>query len=315
MTISPTRTATITALLFAVGAGPASAAPAPVTSGALTWTMANVYETSASANTNRTWLGYTTGMPPLASGTAAASAGASGAQVTPTSPRGADRLYAFTYPAGGGTFDAAARTGTVELRGAVTFASTTHGYTISVEDPRIVLEGATGRILATGRNAGGGYSYDDGVVFELDLSAAEVRSEGAATVIAGMVPRVGSEGLVFPSGSRGYAAGAGPDRTPNSFGAFALMVAAAETAAPGAIRATIPGPRAGRLVKARLARPLTAARRAVRLLRRGRLVAQGSLRGRWLVLRPRKVNGRYPSIGGRYVLTGGGIGRVAVLVS
>ena len=74
--------------------GGALAAPAPaatVTSGELGWTQFNVYELAAPQGTNRTWLGYVTGGPPLANGAATPSDGATGAPVTTASARGANR--------------------------------------------------------------------------------------------------------------------------------------------------------------------------------------------------------------------------------
>jgi hypothetical protein len=297
----------LTALAIAPVAG---AAPAAVQTGALDWTMANVYESSAPQNTNRTWLGYTTSPPPLAAGSAVASAGAVGEAVTTTSARGADKLYTFGYPATGGSFDAAIQTGTVELDGAVTFASQMHGFTISVEDPQLVLSGATGQLFGSGKNTGGSYDRSGGAVFDLDLSAAQVSDAADGTrTIAGIVPRIATEGLVFPSGSRGYAAGSGPDRTPNTFGAFTLRVKvepAAAAPAPAPIAGTVRGPRAAKTVRVTLASRLTTGGKAVaiRLLRKGKVVATGTAAQRRLTLKPRRAGGKFVAIKGTYTVKG-----------
>lgn len=50
------------------------------------------------------------------------------------------------------------------------------------------------------------------------------------TTITGLVPAIATADKVWPGGS--YPVGAGPDRTPNTFGAFALDVSTAQAAAP-----------------------------------------------------------------------------------
>jgi hypothetical protein len=292
-------------LLAGLALAPA-ATGATVRTGGLDWTMANVYESSAAQNTNRTWLGYTTSPPPLASGSATPSAGATGDPVTPASAKGVDQLYTFGFPATGGSFDPAAQSGTVELDGTVTFRSDMHGFSISVEKPQIVLAGATGQIFGSGTNTGGTYDRSGGAIFDLDLNHAQVTDAADGTrTIAGIVPRIATEGLVFPAGSRGYARGAGPDRTPNTFGSFTLRVKVADEAE--ALTGTVTGKRAAKTVKVMLAEPLGAGTIAVRLLRKGKVVATGKAKGRKLTLKPHKAKGSYLPVKGAYTLRGKGL--------
>lgn len=206
----------------AAALAPAAAGAAPVTAGALTWAQFNVFDTSAPANTNRTWMGYVTA---IAAGTVTASGGARGAAVTPTSPRGADQRFAFDYPATGGTLDAATNTGSIELAGAVVFESRAHGFTITVERPRVVLSGATGLVYASGRGSSskGAGTYDRSEpLFDLDLrGASTTRGAGGEHVITGIVPALATADRAFPAN---YAKGSGPDRTPNTFGEFSLAL-------------------------------------------------------------------------------------------
>ena len=141
--------------LLVAGALAAPAPAATVASGELEWTQFNVYELAAPAGTNRTWLGYVTGGPPLANGNATASDGATGATVTPASTRGADQAYSFGFPTGtGGTYDEYTGTGTVELTGTLTFTSAAHGFTISVEDPQLEARRQQRPAVRLGREGG-----------------------------------------------------------------------------------------------------------------------------------------------------------------
>ena len=136
----------------------ALAAPAPaatVTSGELEWTQFNVYELAAPQGTNRTWLGYVTGGPPLANGAATPSDGATGDPVTAASARGADQAYTIGFPTGtGGSYDEYTGKGTIELTGTLTFTSAAHGFTISVEDPQLKLDGNDGAAVRLRRALG-----------------------------------------------------------------------------------------------------------------------------------------------------------------
>lgn len=317
-------------LTAAAAALPATgvAATAPVASGGLDWTIANVYDSAAPQGTDRTWLGYDTGPPPLAAGSATPSAGATGDTVNLTSPRGRTALNTFSYSASGGSYDAAAGAGTIETKGTVTFLSQAHGYEITVTNPVINLDGAVGQIFASGKNTTGtkAYTRTDGAIFDLDLSAAQVSDAADGTrTIAGIVPRIATTGVVFPAGERGYPAGAGPDRTPNTFGSFTVRVktkppgadptpagpsapdsAPALAQSPRRTTGTVQGARRARRVVVRLEHDLgNSARRTlhVRLLAKGRTVAKGSLRDRLLRLTvARTRRGAYPRIKGVYTL-------------
>jgi hypothetical protein len=229
-----------TALAAAVGASPASAG---VT---LDWTTANVYNSAAPVNTERTWLGYTTNPTPFAGaqGTATPSAGALGVPVTPASPRGVDELFTFYYPAVDGVIDTDELSGSMTFDGTVTFTSAAppagHGFTISVDDPRIVLNGdGTGVLYATGLYTPGApgsapAAYAETPVFDLDLDGVagpptypaatwKLRADGTRT-LSGIVASIATAGVPFPGGAQGYAVGAGPNRTPPTFGTFAITI-------------------------------------------------------------------------------------------
>lgn len=225
MNVSPLRSRRARILLstavasaaVAAGAPAAAAAAGDVTGGGLTWTSANVYVSGGA----RTWLGYVT---QLAAGTATASGQAAGAPVTPASPAGETALDSFTFPVAardGGTYDSTARTGTINTSGTVTFASSQYGFSISVSDPVIKLDGTTGTLSASGTGAAAPYTADQ-PLFNLDLSQATVKETAVGTqTIENIVPSLAAVGTAFPPN---YQVGAGPDRTPNTFGTFSLDV-------------------------------------------------------------------------------------------
>lgn len=224
---------------------PPSSIPAPVsTPGKLVWTQLNVFETSAPANTNRTWLGYFTrsATGPAAAGTNRGtftpSAGAVGQTVTPDSPRGLDAVYTTTFPMISSTANAATKTGIVRYGGLVTYYSAPmpagHGITVSIQNPRIEFDGTnTAKLYATGLRTqfgstdGSTEPYDESApVFTLDLSAAPVESNpDGTTTFRNVVPSIAATDHVFRGQGPGtYPAGAGPDRTPNTFGSFDITV-------------------------------------------------------------------------------------------
>lgn len=215
------------AALCASGFTAAQANAADVTAGSLSWTSANVF-----SGMERTWLGYTT---TLARGTATPSAGATGDTVDSASPSGAAALYTWTYGGATGTYEPADGTGTIQYSGVVTFASPAppagHGFTISVDNPKLVLNGDSGQLFASGASTNAAGSYDASQpLFNLDLTNATVtlRANGSRT-ISGIVPALASEGTAFPGS---YRAGDGPNRTPNTFGELAFNVRTAPVAGP-----------------------------------------------------------------------------------
>jgi len=288
-------------LSLALVAGATSAAPASaatVTGGSLDWTAANVYETGAPAGTNRTWLGYVTGPPPLAVGSATPSAGATGDTVDTGSARGATELYTWSYGATGGSYDEYTGTGTIDYTGVVTFNSTAHGFTITVDNPQVVLNGNTGQVFASGQSSSGTYDRS-APLFNLDLSNSNVTLHADGTrSITGIVPSLATANTAFPAN---YAVGAGPDRTPNTFGAFGLQVrlsgggggsiGPAGPAGPiGPVGPAGPQGPAGKATvqRARLKRAPFPGRRShqvVVMTKRGRMVTTGRVRGRNLRLK------------------------------
>ena len=221
-TLCPRRVAGLfaTAAAVAVAASPSGASAATVATGHLDWTQFNTYV----GGTERTWLGYVTGPgPALAAGTATAVAPATGPTVDTSSTRGATEDYTTVFPATSGTYDPNTNTGDIELGGALAFASSAHGFTISIENPEVVLTGSTGQVFASGQAGGASPAFDRSQpLFNLDLSAATltIAIDGTRT-ITGIVPSLATVNTAFPGN---YAAGAGPDRTPNTFGAFALTL-------------------------------------------------------------------------------------------
>lgn len=204
----------------------------------LDWTQTNVYGSAPPAGqpvTGRTWLGYVTNPTAFsgAQGTFTPSDGASGATVTKTSPRTTDNVFTTRFAVVSNTVSAATRTGVVRLRGLVTFFSpgpapaAGHDFTITVKDPRIVFDGSpTAKLYATGKKSPGTADYDETTAL-FDLAVGEVTDNGNGTSTFGtLAPSVVETGYAFPEQ---YPAGAGPDRTPNTFGSFALTV---PTAAP-----------------------------------------------------------------------------------
>jgi hypothetical protein len=302
----PRRTAGLLAAvaLSAVGI-PSAASAGTVKSGHLDWTQFNTYV----GGTERTWLGYVTGPSPAqANGNATPIAPATGDTVTPASPRGAAEDFTTVFPATGGTYDATDGTGTIVLDGGLEFAAPAppagHGFTITVLKPKVVLNGLTGQIFASGQGGAtpiGPYDRSK-PLYDLDLSNATVtlKADGSR-VLSGIVPSLATAGVAFPGN---YLVGAGPERTPNTFGTFSLTVKTnggdtgpagkdGKDGAPGATGPAGPAGPAGkngtsatiRSVKAVLAKaPFKgAATRKVGVYNsKGKKVASGTVKGRVL---------------------------------
>lgn len=246
--MTPTTTPRLLALAaLATGAAalPAAAQAATVTSGHLDWTQTAIYAGSDPL-VDHTWLGYVTGPPfAQANGTVSPIAPATGDTVSPppTSPRGEN--YTQSLPAASGTYDPTDGTGSIELDGGVDFAGTGHGFDITVEKPLIELEGLTGKLYASGKGSTDSGTYDRSApLFDLDLSQAEVtlKADGSRQ-ISGIAPSVATAETAFPNN---YAVGAGPDRSPNTFGSFSLTLkTATDDAAAGPAGPTGPAGVAG----------------------------------------------------------------------
>jgi hypothetical protein len=288
----------------ALAVAPAQAADYTVTGGRLDWTLPNHF---VSGDPARTWLGYLTNAsgPGAANGSASVTlpatmtdpAGTAVTTVGASAARGLDQLYTISFPvaAAGGTYSDTG-VGGVELGGLATFV--THGLSLTLGDPQVRLNGLAGALHASGVNASGAPYDRTNPQLLLDLTTAEVklRADGAR-VITGIVP-TSAPGTVLsgaPAGSRVF------------FGRMALTleldypqggtgpVVAGSPGAEGPRGAAGPqgpagarGP-AGKSTTIRTFRlkrapfPGTAKRR-VTLLKRGKVLATGSVQRRTLRL-------------------------------
>lgn len=228
------RLARLAAPLAAGAAALAVAAPASaanVSGGHLDWSSPDVYVSGGA----RTWLGYVT---TLANGTATPSNGATGDTVTPASPHGETSIATWAYNRLRGEYDSGTKTGNLSASGTVTFASTQYGFSISVENPVVVLNGAQSTLSASGASgATPGTTYTtQSPLFNLDLTKATFTASDAGVVtVAGIVPSLATASTAFPPN---YQVGAGPDRTPNTFGSFALTI---DTAVTGRLKSQSKG--------------------------------------------------------------------------
>ena len=221
MTSITTRRLAIALIATGAAALPSAAQAGTVKSATLDWTETAIY-TGADPLLDHTWLGYVTGPPfAQANGTVSPIAPATGDTVTPSSTRGDD--FTQSFPLTSGTYDATEGTGTIQLDGGVDFAGTGHGFDITVTKPKLVLDGLSGKLYAEGKRSGTPATYDaTQPLFNLDLSGAEVKIKAdGSRVIGPIVPALATAETAFPSN---YAVGAGPDRTPNTFGSFSLTV-------------------------------------------------------------------------------------------
>jgi hypothetical protein len=212
----------VAAIAVATAMIPAAASAATVATGHLDWTQTAVYN---SGTPQRTWLGYVTGDPTvgLAGGSATPTAPATGPTVDTTSARGVAATYTTVFPATVGSYDPNTGAGAIELDGGLTFTSPVHMFTITVDQPGIVLDGDVGQLYASGTGGGDTPTYDDAEpLFDLDLSDATVtlKADGSR-VISDIVPSIATANWAFPSN---YPAGSGPERNPNTFGSFDLTL-------------------------------------------------------------------------------------------
>jgi Htaa len=308
------RVPALAALTLVALAVPASAAT--VTAGKLDWSTTKIYISGGPVD--RTWLGYVTSPSPLANGTATPSDGATGDTVTTATASGT--LATWSFPLVGGTYEPADGTGTIAFDGSVTFVSPPpppgptggHGFTYSIADPRIVLNGDSGQLFASGvgtpRGSRGPTPYDPNLpIFNLDLSNATVtlHANGSRT-IAGIVPSIATASLAFPSD---YGVGAGPDRRPNTFGAFSLRVKTAPVAGPKGDKGDPGAPGKSVVLQTSVLRrapfPDGGRRHEIELLttRGKQLVARGAVRAR--TIRVRLAEGRTQRLRGVYLLKTG----------
>jgi hypothetical protein len=335
------RAATAAAIGAVALAMTASAASAD---GQLRWTFENAYASGCSATgLHCTWLGYMTNPTPGSGtrGSVSATAPALGSTVTPASPRGANVFNTFAFPLDDAASSATTYTGaaqSLEFDGTIAFVSplppSGHGITMTVQDPRIELAGnGTGALFASGVKAAGVGStapYDrTKPVFDLDLANVVVSTayDGTQTV-EGIVPSIDETDYAFPAN---YVTGAGPDRTPNTFGGFTLVLDRPESAGgavgpagpagpaglagpAGAVGPTGP---AGTTTIERIqivtlaAAPFGKGSRKVRVLKRGKLMARGTVKGSALRVTLTERAGK--RLAGRLVLRVAGGKRRAVV--
>lgn len=332
MTRSTRRSAgALAAALTAAALVPAGASAAEVTASKLRWSMVNQYDTSLPSNTNRTWLGYvlnTGAGPQFSNGTATVSDGATlevpagwvAPALTPTTldgtaPEGLDKVYTFGFggnAAGRGTYDPATAKAELEFTG--TLAFTVHGLGVNLQQPKVVLDGTKGTLTASGLGSPDLRTivpYDRAKpILNLDLSDATVTPhvDGSET-ISGIVPSIASTHLF----SAAYPVGAGPNRSPNTFGSLSIRLAvpptAAITATPVAGPAGPAGPQgpkgdpgitgASTTVRTQtyvLARAPFGGTRAVNVTvlgRKGSPLTVGSVKGRTLKVRRTLTRGTY----------------------
>ncbi|MBJ7459010.1 MAG: HtaA domain-containing protein [Thermoleophilaceae bacterium] len=201
-----------TVLIFAFATGAAQA------STVLNWTQTKVWSGS-----QRTWLGYVTDGTPYAGANGTATGTGPTSPVGPTSATGD---YTFGYAFSSGTVNPTNLTGTLQFSGTVEFQSAAHMFDITVENPSITFNGdGTAQLYASGKNGDGTTTYSAAApLFNLDLSSSSCSFNPAdqTYTLGNIIPSLATAGSAFPSGAQGYAVGAGPDRTPNTFGSFSL---------------------------------------------------------------------------------------------
>lgn len=346
MTTSPSGRRGARALLVGAAAALATAlaaAPAGAAGVTLEWSSVNAYTSGCSATgVNCTWAGYVTNPTPGAGarGTASPIAPATGPTLTPTSPRGADQAVTWSLPAVSGSISVVETTGAMEFDGGVSFVSPAppagHGFTITLEDPRLVFNNDGGLLYASGlttpRGAPAPVAYDrTQPVFVLRGATWSINADGSTTLTA--APEIAVRGYAFPAD---YDVSDGPDRSPNTFGSFTIKVPAnvgpvgpkgdkgdkGDTGAAGRNGTNGANGRDGttrtiRIQTSSLARaPFKGkAARKVRVTARGssRTLATGTVKGRKLTITLARGVGK-KQLKGRYVLrlTGGKRGSAVV---
>lgn len=292
--------------------------------------------TSYDANRNRTWLGHVTSnafsTAQSANGVVSPIAPATGPTVDSSSERGPEALNTFSFVDASGSYDEYTGVGRIELSGGVDAVSPVdrQGFHITLVDPVLDLDGDTGKLYAHGvTDTGGKTSYDetcttitaevpscssacvatpdDCPVMTLDLSQATVTRKADGTRVIGPI----APAMARTDWMNGYALGAGPNRTPNTFGSFsiALKLAPEEITGPvgpaGPVGPVGPGGSVGpagktivRYVVYLPRAPFGKGSRKVRVLKNGKLVAKGTVKGRTVRVKlakggPKRLKGKY----------------------
>jgi hypothetical protein len=211
---SPRVVVPLALLAAAIITTPAHAKSAKVKKATLSWSQTNVY---ISGTPQRTFLGY---VASLSKGTATPLSGATGPTVSGTSAAGPTSVYTTNFTTKKGKFDAKKVKGSISFKGIVEFK--TGAFTTTVENPKIVLRGKTGQVFASGKTANlATPTYSNKALLNLDLKAAKVSKKKTKLTIKGIVPSIATADLAFTAP---YPVGAGPDRTPNTFGSFSFTV-------------------------------------------------------------------------------------------
>ena len=217
---SPRVVVPLALLAAAIATTPAHAKSAKVKKATLSWSQTNVYVPGGAPGApvvNKTYLGY---VASLSKGSFTPLSGAKGPTVTGTSTAGPTSVYTTNFTTKKGKFDAKKVKGSISFKGLVEFK--TSQFTTTVENPKIVLKGKTGQVFASGKTSNlAAPTYSNKALLNLDLKSAKVSKKKTKLTIKGIVPSVATADLAFPVN---YAVGAGPERTPNTFGSFALTV-------------------------------------------------------------------------------------------
>lgn len=313
------------------------------------------------ATRNRTWLGHVTSnaftTAQSANGTVAPLAPATGPTVNAASARGPMALNTFQFSGASGSYDEETGVGTIALTGGIeaTSPADRQNFRITLVDPVLKLDGNSGKLYAHGvTGTEGGTSYDDSCVtvtasvpstceaphacattpddcpvMNLDLSQATVTRKADGTRVIGPI----APAIARADWMGGYAVGAGPDRTPNTFGSFSIALDLEAASLPtgpvgpagvaGPIGPVGPAGAAGaagaegktivsHTVIAYLAKaPFGKGSRKVRVLKKGKLVASGTVKGK--TVRVKLVESAGKRLKGKYVLRVVGGKRQAVV--
>jgi hypothetical protein len=286
--------------------------------------------------------------PQSANGTVTPLAPATGPTVNAASARGPMALNTFKFSGASGSYDEETGVGTIALTGGIeaTSPADRQNFRITLVDPVLELDGNSGKLYAHGvTGTAGTISYDDTCVtvtasgpstceaphacattpddcpvMTLDLSQATVSRKADGTRVIGPI----APAMARADWMGGYAVGAGPERMPNTFGSFsiALDLEAAPLATGPVGPAGVAGPIGpagaegktivrhtviGYLAKAPFGKGL----RKVRVLKNGKVVARGTVRGR--TVRVKLVKGAAKRLKGKYRLRVVGGKRQAVV--
>ena len=217
---SPRVVVPLALLAAAIVTTPAHAKSAKVKKATLSWSQTNLYVSGAQLPVQKTYLGYVVSPTLSPGGTFTPLAGAKGPTVNNASAAGPTSVYTTAFTAKKGKFDAKKVKGSISFKGIVEFKNSL--FTTTVENPKIVLKGKTGQLFASGKSSStAAPTYSNKPLLNLDLKTAKISKKKTKLTIKGIVPSIATADLAFPAN---YIVGAGPDRTPNTFGSFSFTV-------------------------------------------------------------------------------------------